>query len=50
MHDRELILELLNQVYNSTQKVLRRFEPIKSVNDKENHFRSEDRLKGSRVR
>jgi len=33
MHDEELILEILNQIYHSTQKILQRFEPIKSVND-----------------
>ena len=33
MHDEELILEILNQIYDSTQKILQRFEPIKSVND-----------------
>lgn len=33
MHDRELVLEILGQVYDSTQKVLKRFEPIKSAND-----------------
>ena len=33
MYDEELILEILNQIYDSTQKILQRFEPIKSVND-----------------
>ena len=33
MHDKELILEILDQIYKSTQKVLKRFKPIKSVND-----------------
>jgi uncharacterized protein with HEPN domain len=33
MHDEELILEILDQIYKSTQKVLKRFKPIKSVND-----------------
>ena len=33
MHDKELILEILDQIYNSTQKVLKRFKPIESVND-----------------
>jgi len=28
-----LILEILEQVYDSARKILRRFEPIKSVND-----------------
>jgi uncharacterized protein with HEPN domain len=33
MHDKKLILEILEQIYESAQKILRRFEPIKSVND-----------------
>ena len=33
MHDKELVLEILTQIFDSTQKVLKRFEPIKSVND-----------------
>ena len=33
MHDKKLILEILEQIYDSAQKVLKRFEPIKSVND-----------------
>ena len=33
MHDKELILEILDQIYKSTQKVLKRFKPIKSVRD-----------------
>ena len=33
MHDKQLILEILEQIYDSVQKVLKRFEPIKSVND-----------------
>jgi len=33
MHDRDLTLEILQQIYDSAQKVLKRFEPIRSVND-----------------
>ena len=33
MHDKELIIEILQQIFDSTQKILKRFEPIKSVND-----------------
>ena len=33
MHDQKLILEILEQIYDSALKVLKRFEPIKSVND-----------------
>ena len=31
MHNRELVLEILKQIYDSTQRVIKRFEPIKSV-------------------
>jgi hypothetical protein len=33
MHNKKLILEIIEQIYDSTRKVLKRFEPIKSVND-----------------
>jgi hypothetical protein len=33
MHDKKLILEILEQIYDSARKVLKRFEAIKSVND-----------------
>jgi len=33
MHDKKLILEILEQINDSALKVLKRFEPIKSVND-----------------
>ena len=33
MHDKQLILEILEQIYDSARKVLKRFEPIKSAND-----------------
>ena len=33
MHDKELILEILDQIYKSTQKVVKRFKPIKSASD-----------------
>jgi uncharacterized protein with HEPN domain len=33
MRDRELALEILTQIYNSTQTILKRFEPIKTVDD-----------------
>ena len=33
MHNRELVLEILEQIYDSTQKVLKRFEPINSENE-----------------
>jgi uncharacterized protein with HEPN domain len=33
MHDKKLITEILEQIYDATGKVLKRFEPIKSVND-----------------
>ena len=33
MFDRELTLEILHQIYKSTQTILKRFEPIKSAED-----------------
>jgi len=33
MFDRELTLEILHQIYKSTQIILKRFEPIKSAED-----------------
>jgi len=33
MYDRELALEILTQIYESTHTILRRFEPVKSVED-----------------
>ena len=36
MHNRELILEILEQIYGSAQKVLKRFEPIKIENSAAN--------------
>ena len=33
MHDKKLILEILEQVHDSTQKIIKRFEPVRSVND-----------------
>ena len=33
MSDKALVLEILSQIYQATQKVLKRFEPIKSPND-----------------
>ena len=33
MHDKELVLEILKQIFDSTQKILKRFRPIKSVKD-----------------
>ena len=33
MYDRELALEILTQIYGSTQTILKRFEPVKSVED-----------------
>ena len=33
MYDRELALEILSQIYDSTQTILKRFEPVKSVDD-----------------
>ena len=33
MYDRELALEILNQIYRSTQTILKRFERVKSPED-----------------
>jgi hypothetical protein len=33
MYDKELVREILAQIYQATQTVLKRFEPIKSAND-----------------
>ncbi len=33
MSDKALVLEILSQIYQATQRVLKRFEPIKSPND-----------------
>ena len=33
MYDRELTIEILTQIFESTQTILKRFEPVKSVED-----------------
>ena len=33
MYDKELAVEILSQIYQATQTILQRFEPIKSPND-----------------
>jgi len=33
MYDQELALEILTQIYEATQTILKRFEPVKSVED-----------------
>ena len=33
MYDQELALEILTQIYESTQTILKRFRPVKSVED-----------------
>ncbi len=33
MYDQELVLEILTQIYEATQTILKRFEPVKSVED-----------------
>ena len=33
MHNSDLVLEILEQIYGSTQKVLKRFETIKTASD-----------------
>jgi len=33
MYDRELVLEILGQIYQATQTILKRFESVKTVSD-----------------
>jgi len=33
MYDKELAVEILSQIYQATQTILQRFEPVKSAND-----------------
>jgi uncharacterized protein with HEPN domain len=33
MFDKELVLEILEQIYNATRRIQTRFEPIRSVDD-----------------
>jgi len=33
MFDRELVLEILTQIYHSTQTIIKRFKPIKSADE-----------------
>ena len=33
MYDRELVLTILRQIYQAAQTILKRFEPVKTVND-----------------
>ena len=33
MYDRELVLEILGQIYQATQTILKRFEPVKTLSD-----------------
>ena len=33
MYDRELVLAILGQIYQAAQTILKRFEPVKTVND-----------------
>lgn len=33
MYDRELVLEILRQIYQAAQTILKRFEPVKAVSD-----------------
>jgi uncharacterized protein with HEPN domain len=33
MYDKELVHEILSQIFESTQRILKRFEPIKSPDD-----------------
>jgi len=33
MYDRDLAREILDQIYRSTQTILKRFEPVETVED-----------------
>ena len=33
MYDRELILTILEQIYQAAQTILKRFEPVKAISD-----------------
>ena len=33
MYDKELVLEILGQIYQAAQTILKRFEPVKTVSD-----------------
>ena len=33
MYDRELVLEILGQIYQAAQTILKRFQPVKTVKD-----------------
>ena len=33
MYDKELVLEILGQIYQAAQTILKRFEPVKTVGD-----------------
>lgn len=46
MYDRELALEILTQIYQATQTILRRFEPIKSANDFTDSLAGMDKFDG----
>ena len=33
MYDKELVLEILGQIYQAAQTILKRFEPVKTISD-----------------
>ncbi len=33
MYDNELVLEILRQIYQAAQTILKRFQPVKTVGD-----------------
>lgn len=44
MYDKELALEILSQIYQATQTILQRFEPIKSADDFTKSFEGMEKL------
>ena len=44
MYDKELVLEILAQIYRSTQTIIKRFEPIKSADEFMNSDSGQEKL------
>ncbi len=44
MYDKELVLDILNQILDATQKVITRFTPIQTVEDFTNSLEGKEKL------
>jgi len=44
MYDRDLVLEILTQIHDATLTVIKRFTPIKSVDDLTGSFEGREKL------